>query len=311
MNELLLLSDEVRDALASGRPVVALESTIISHGFPYPANLECARISEQVVREQGAVPATIAVLSGRPCVGLDADQLEYLATAGPERIAKASRRDLGVLIARGGDGATTVAGTMLIAESAGVRLFATGGIGGVHRGAQQTFDISADLLELARTDVCVVCAGAKSVLDLGLTLEVLETHGVPVLGFATRDFPAFYTRRSGHSVDARIETAEEVAEVLAARARLGVRGGVVVANPIAAEHEIAPTVLDAWTAQALSEAAEAGVHGKEVTPFLLARLHEISEGATEEANKQLVWSNARLAARIAVALAAEGESFSA
>lgn len=302
MNRRILLSDEVRTALREGTPVVALESTIISHGFPFPANLECALECERIIRQEGAVPATIAVLGGIPTVGLTREQIEYLATAGPANIAKASRRDLGVLVARGGDGATTVAGTMLLAHAVGIRVFATGGIGGVHRGAQQSFDVSADLLELAGTDVCVVCAGAKSILDLGLTLEVLETHGVPVLGLATDEFPAFYSRHSGHRVDARLETPADVADVLAARAELGLSGGVVVANPIAPEHEIPAQVLDAWTDEALAEAAAAGVHGKEVTPFLLARLHALSGGATEEANKQLVWSNSRVAARIAVEL---------
>lgn len=299
MNRQILLSDEVREAVRDGRPVVALESTIISHGFPYPANVECAVATEQAVRDEGAVPATIAVLGGVPTVGLSLDQIEYLATAGTDKITKASRRDLGVLAAQGRDGATTVAGTMLLAEAAGITVFATGGIGGVHRGAQETFDISADLLELARTSVCVVCAGAKSILDLALTLEVLETHGVPVLGYQTDEFPAFYSRSSGYGVDARLDSPEEVAAVLVARARMGITGGVVVANPIAPEHEIDRATLDAWTDAALAEAAQQGVHGKNVTPFLLARLHELSAGATEEANKQLVWSNARVAARIA------------
>lgn len=297
------MSAEVRDALKDGVPVVALESTIISHGFPYPSNLECALECERIVREEGAVPATVAILAGRPTVGLSREQIEFLATAGAERISKASRRDIGVLAATGADGATTVAGTMLIAALAGIRVFATGGIGGVHRGAQRTFDVSADLLELARTDVAVVCAGAKSILDLPLTLEVLETHGVPVLGLGTDEFPAFYARTSGLGVDARLDSPEEVARVLAARKELGLDGGVLVVNPIAAEHEIDRGRLDAWTAEALAEADAAGVHGKDVTPFLLARLHALSSGATEEANKQLVYGNARMAARIAGALA--------
>lgn len=300
---MLAFSDEVRVALADGVPVVALESTIISHGFPYPSNLECALECERIVREEGAVPATIAILGGTPTAGLSHGQIEHLATAGPEAIAKASRRDIGVLAARGADGATTVAGTMLVAGIAGVRTFATGGIGGVHRGAQRTFDISADLLELARTDVCVVCAGAKSILDLPLTLEVLETHGVPVLGYRTDEFPAFYSRVSGLGVDARVDTPGEAAAVLAAREMLGVSGGVLVVNPIAAEHELPRERLDEWTDRALAEAEAGGVHGKGVTPFVLARLHELSQGATEEANKQLVYGNARLAARIAVARA--------
>jgi pseudouridine-5'-phosphate glycosidase len=300
VNAHLEIAPEVRAALSAGEPVVALESTIISHGFPYPANAECALESERVAREEGAVPATIAVLGGRLCVGLSREQIERLATAKP--IAKASRRDLGVIVASGLDGATTVAGTMVIAAMAGIRVFATGGIGGVHRGAERSFDISADLLELARTEVAVVCAGAKSVLDLALTLEVLETHGVPVLGYRTDEFPAFYSRTSGLRVDARFETPDEIAAVLRTRRELGLCGGVVVGNPIAPEHEVDRVTLDGWTDAALAEADAAGVHGKDVTPFLLGRLHALSGGATEEANKQLVWSNVRLAARIAGAL---------
>lgn len=300
MNEYLDVAPEVSEALAEGRPVVALESTIISHGFPYPANVECARESERVIREAGAVPATIAVLDGRLCVGLSREQIEHLATAKP--IAKVSRRDFGTIVARRSDGATTVAGTMMVAAMAGIRVFATGGIGGVHRGAQQTFDISADLSELGRTEVAVVCAGAKSVLDLGLTLEVLETNGVPVLGYRTDEFPAFYSRHGGLGVDARCDTPGEVAAILRARREMGLGGGVVVANPIPAEYEIPRATLDGWTDAALREADAAGVHGKDVTPFLLARLHQISRGATEEANKRLVWSNAVLAAEVAAAL---------
>jgi pseudouridine-5'-phosphate glycosidase len=300
MSEHVQLSDEVRDALLAGAPLVALESTIISHGFPYPDNVECALESERIAREEGAVPATIAVLGGVLRAGLGREDIEYLGTAKP--IAKLSRRDLGVAVARGTDGATTVAGTMVIAEMAGIRVFATGGIGGVHRGAERTFDISADLLELARTEVAVVCAGAKSVLDLALTLEVLETHGVPVLGYRTDEFPAFYSRSSGFGVDARLETPEDIAAVIRARHDLGLGGGIVVANPIAPEHEIDRSTLDAWTSTSLEEAEAAGVRGKDVTPFLLSRLHSLSNGATQVANKELVWSNVRLAARIAQAL---------
>lgn len=302
----ITIAEEVTEALAAGRPVVALESTIISHGFPYPSNVECALRTEQVVREAGATPATIAILGGRPTVGLTADQIEHLATAGPDRVIKASRRDMGRLIAQGLDGATTVAGTMLIAALAGIRVFATGGIGGVHRGAQESFDISADLLELARTPVALVCAGAKSILDLGLTLEVLETHGVPVWGFGTDEFPSFYSRTSGFGVDARFEDAGSVAAALRAQWDLGMSGGAVVGNPIAVEHEIDRGRLAVWTDKALAEAASLGVHGKQVTPFLLARLHQLSEGATEEANKQLVYGNADLAAKIAAELSLRG-----
>lgn len=306
----LAVAHDVRAALAAGRPVVALESTIISHGFPYPANLECALTAEEVVREQGAVPATIAVLGGVPTVGLSRQQIEHLATAGPERVEKVSRRDLGVIGGGAGragdgrgDGATTVSATMLLARLAGIDVFATGGIGGVHRGAEKSFDVSADLMELARTEVCVVCAGAKSILDIGLTLEVLETHGVPVLGYRTDEFPAFYTRTSGLPVSARLDSAAEIARAFFVRRGLRLGGGMVVANPIDREHEIDPAELDAWTAQALGDAAAQGIQGKAVTPFLLARIHALSAGASEEANKQLVYSNARLAAQIAGELA--------
>jgi pseudouridine-5'-phosphate glycosidase len=302
VNDYLSCSAEVRSALDEGRPVIALESTIISHGFPYPANVECARECERIAREEGVTPATIAILGGRLQVGLSGSEIEHLGTA--KGIAKASRRDIPVLLATGADGATTVAGTMLAAALAGIRVFATGGIGGVHRGAELTMDISADLLELGRTEVAVVCAGAKSVLDIGLTLEVLETHGVPVIGFRTDDFPSFYTRSSGFPVDWRLDSTEEIAAVLDVRRALGIGGGTVVANPIPAEHELVPTDVEVWTATALAEAAAADVHGKAVTPFLLARIHELSGGASEEANKQLVYHNVRLAARIASALVA-------
>jgi len=301
MREYLKATPEVAEALAAGRPVVALESTIISHGFPYPANVECAREAERVARDEGALPATVAVLGGQLRVGLTEADIEYLATT--PGIAKASRRDIGTLLARGEDGATTVAGTMLVAALAGVRIFATGGIGGVHRGAPETFDISADLQELARTDVCVVCAGAKSILDLPLTLEYLETHGVPVLGFKTDEFPAFYSRTSGLGVDARMETPDEIAEVLRVRRSLGITGGVVVVNPIPAHYELPHAEIDSVIERALDEAATQSVRGKAVTPFLLARIHELTSGRSEEANKQLVYGNVRLAARIACALA--------
>jgi len=296
----VVIAPEVAEALSDGRPVVALESTIISHGFPYPANVECALAAEKTARDGGAVPATVAIIEGRVRVGLSAGDIEYLATA--EGIAKSSRRDIATLVALGADGATTVAGTMLVAALAGIRVFATGGIGGVHRGASSTMDISADLLELARTDVAVVCAGAKSILDLGLTLEVLETHGVPVLGYRTDEFPAFYKRSSGYGVDQRLDTAEEIAAVVRARSELHIHGGVLVANPIPAEYALDPETVDGWTATALAEADAAGIHGKAVTPFLLGRIHALSGGASEEANKQLVYNNVRLAAKIASAL---------
>lgn len=304
LSQHLDVAPEVAEALRDGAPVVALESTIISHGFPYPANVECALAAEATAREAGAVPATIAVLGGRLCVGLAEAQIEHLAKTGPASVAKASRRDIASLVARGQDGATTVAGTMLVAAMAGIRLFATGGIGGVHRGAQQTFDVSADLLELAQTEVAVVCAGAKSILDIGLTLEVLETHGVPVLGYRTDEFPAFYVRSSGHPVDGRLECPTEIARVLHVRRELGLTGGVVIANPIPAEEELDPRWLAGIIDLAMAEAADQGVRGKDVTPFLLARIHVLSGGASEQANKQLVYNNVRLAAGIAVALSA-------
>ncbi|MDR3686645.1 MAG: pseudouridine-5'-phosphate glycosidase, partial [Coriobacteriia bacterium] len=251
-------------------------------------------------RKTGAVPATIAILGGRMKVGLTAEQFEHLAST--PGIAKASRRDIPTLLASGTDGATTVAGTMLIAALAGIRVFATGGIGGVHRGTERSMDVSADLLELARTEVAVVCAGAKSILDLGLTLEVLETHGVPVLGYQTDEFPAFYTRTSGFGVDARFDTPKEIAAVLQVRRQLGTGGGTVIANPIPERYALDTDEVDGWIAAALADADAAGVHGKAVTPFLLARVHELSGGRSEEANKQLVYNNVRLAAQIARAL---------
>lgn len=295
------ISGEVVAAHASGTPVVALESTIITHGFAYPANLECARECERVVREEGAVPATVGVVEGVLTVGLSAREIERFASAGTA-IAKASRRDLPVLAARGADGSTTVAATMVAAARAGIELFATGGIGGVHRGAAETFDVSADLEELARTGVTVVCAGAKSVLDVGLTLEYLETRGVPVLGYRTDEFPAFYTVSSGYRAPARVESAEEAAAVVRMQRALGLAGGVLVANPIAEEHALDATLLEAVIGSALAEAAAEGVAGAGVTPFLLGRIHEATGGASVRANARLVSANARLAARIARAL---------
>ena len=300
MNRHISISHEVRRALDVGTPVVALESTIITHGFPYPSNLECALEAERVVMEAGAVPATVGVVAGVLTVGLGREELERFASAGT--IAKASRRDLPVLAAQGADGGTTVAATMVAAARAGIRTFATGGIGGVHRGAQESFDISADLEEFARTDVAVVCAGAKSVLDIGLTLEYLETAGVPVVGFRTDEFPAFYTRGSGHAVPHRAESPAEVARIIEAKRELGLGGGIVVANPIPEEHALDETLIGDVIETALAEAAARGVAGPDVTPFLLARIHEATAGASEVANKQLVYANARLAAGIAAAL---------
>ena len=300
LNKYLDVAPEVAAALAEGRPVVALESTIISHGMPYPQNVETALKVEQVIRDNGAVPATIAVLGGRLKAGLSADEIEYLGKKGAG-VTKASRRDLAVLVARGEDGATTVTTTMMIAHMAGIKIFATGGIGGVHRGAETTMDISADLEELAQTDVMVVCAGAKSILELGLTLEYLETHGVPVIGYGTRELPAFYTRHSGFSVDYEIDTPEELARAFRVQHELGLRGGMLVTNPIPEEYSMDANVINAAIDEAIREAAEQGIHGKETTPFLLAKVKELTGGDSLDANIQLVFNNARLAARTAAA----------
>jgi pseudouridine-5'-phosphate glycosidase len=305
MSPLLDLAPAVARALADGQPVVALESTIISHGMPWPQNVQTALAVEAEVRAQGAVPATVAVLDGRLKAGLSLEQIERLGRAGSE-VAKASRRDLPVLVARGGTGATTVAATMLIAALAGIRVFATGGIGGVHRGASQSFDISADLQELARTPVAVVCAGVKSILDIGLTLEYLETHGVPVLGYGTERLPAFFTRESAFRVDARFDDPAGIARVMQAQWALGSAGGLVVANPIPAEHALAPEAVDGAIGQALAEAQAQGVRGQAVTPFLLARVNALTGGVSLAGNIQLVLNNARLAAQIAVAHTALG-----
>jgi pseudouridine-5'-phosphate glycosidase len=295
------VSDEVRAALAAGRPVVALESTVISHGLPRPQNLETARRLEQAVREGGAVPATVAVLGGRLCVGLDAAQLARLAEG--EGVRKVSRRDLPLAVARAEDGATTVAGTLWIASRAGLKVFATGGIGGVHRG--ELPDVSADLPELARTPMTVVCSGAKSVLDLPATREWLETHGVCVVGYGCDEMPAFYTRRSGLPADARADTAAEVARVARARDRLRLEAALVVTVPVPEGFEVDEAVMEESLSEALSVAAERGVAGRELTPFLLAHMSWRSGGATLRANVALLENNARVAAEIAVALSVE------
>ena len=301
LDSYLSVTDEVADALAAGRPVVALESTIIAHGMPYPRNLETAQAVEAIIREEGAVPATIAVLDGRIRVGLDATALKALATA-PD-IAKLSRRDMAVTLANGGSGATTVAATMLCAHMAGIRVFVTGGIGGVHRGAETSFDISADLEELAATPVAVVCAGAKAILDLPKTLEYLETRGVPVIGLGTDEFPAFYSRSSGLALDHRCDTPQQAAAAIALHTALPGAGGPVVANPIPEADALDRSEIDAAIDQALAEADDQGIGGKEVTPFLLARIAEITEGRSLDANIALVKHNATQGARIAVALA--------
>lgn len=298
------MSQEVENALKKGLPVVALESTIISHGMPYPENVETARSLEETIHENGAVPATMAILGGRVKAGLSDEQIEYLGKA--ESIRKASRRDLPVIFAEGLDAATTVAATMICARAAGIAVFATGGIGGVHRGAETSFDISADLQELSRTSVAVVCAGAKAILDLPLTLEYLETLGVPVLGYGTEELPAFYTRSSGLKVDHRVDSPEETARILAAKWDFGLEGGVLIANPIPREFSMEKEKIDRAVEAALVEAERRGIFGKELTPFLLDRIREITGGESLEANIRLVQSNAVVAARIAAAYAGLG-----
>ncbi len=301
MNKYLDLSPEVAEALAGGKPVVALESTIISHGMPYPQNVETALLVEKTIRDGGAVPATIAIIGGRLKAGLTPEEIEYLGKKG-RAVTKASRRDLPVLVARGEDGATTVTTTMIIAALAGIKVFATGGIGGVHRGAETTMDISADLEELAMTPVMVICAGAKSILDLGLTLEYLETKGVPVIGYGTEELPAFYTRRSGFKVDYRIDSPEELAAAFRAKTEMGLRGGMLVTNPIPEEYSMDPAVINAAIDEAVAECNARGIKGKDTTPFLLARIKDITGGDSLSANIQLVLNNARLAAAVAACL---------
>ena len=299
INKYLDVNPEVAEAIANGKPVVALESTIISHGMPYPQNVETALNVERIIRENGAVPATIAIIGGRLKAGLTAEEIEYFGKKG-QAIHKASRRDLAVLCARGEDGATTVTTTMIIAHMAGIKVFATGGIGGVHRGAETTMDISADLEELGQTPVMVVCAGAKSILDLGLTLEYLETKGVPVIGFGTNELPAFYTRQSGFGVDYRIDTAQELAKAFKVQNELGFKGGMLVANPIPEEYAMPLETINAAIDQAIAECNEKGIKGKETTPFLLARVAELTGGNSLASNIRLVYNNAKVAAQTAV-----------
>ena len=298
MNKYLSISPEVQQALQSGRPVVALESTIISHGMPYPQNVETAMRVEQTIRDYGAVPATIAVIGGQLTAGCTPDQIEHLGRKGTE-VTKASRRDLPVLVARREDGATTVTTTMIIAAMAGIRVFATGGIGGVHRGAENTMDISADLEELAQTPVMVICAGPKAILDLGLTLEYLETKGVPVIGYGTDELPAFYTRHSGFMVDYRIDTPQELAQEFQAKMEMGLRGGMLVTNPIPEEYSMPADIINHAIDDALAEANRLGIRGKEITPYLLDKIQQLTGGDSLAANIQLVLNNARLAARTA------------
>lgn len=299
-NKYLDVLPEVERALSDNRAVVALESTIISHGMPYPQNVETALQVEQIVRDNGAVPATIAILGGRLKAGLSAEEIEYLGKTG-QRVTKASRRDLPVLTALGKDGATTVTTTMMIAHMAGIKVFATGGIGGVHRGAETTMDISADLEELANTPVMVICAGAKSILDLGLTLEYLETHGVPVIGYGTKELPAFYTRKSGFSVDYELDSPEELAAVFRTQRELGIKGGMLVTNPIPEEYAMDYDTINGAIDTAVMASVRDGIHGKDTTPYLLAKVKELTGGDSLESNIRLVFNNAALAARTAVA----------
>ncbi len=301
MNQYLSISPEVQQALDEGRPVVALESTIISHGMPYPQNVETALRVEQTIRDNGAVPATIAIIGGKLKAGCTPEEIEYLGKKG-QAVTKASRRDLPVLIARGQDGATTVTTTMIIAAMAGIKVFATGGIGGVHRGAETTMDISADLEELAQTPVMVICAGAKSILDLGLTLEYLETKGVPVIGYGTDELPAFYTRHSGFGVDYRIDTPEELAAAFHAKLAMGLKGGMLVTNPIPEQYSMPADVINKAIDEAIAESQRLGIHGKATTPFLLAKVKDLTGGDSLAANIELVLNNARLAALTAAAL---------
>lgn len=295
------VADDVAEALRNGQPVVALESTIISHGMPYPENVETALRVERTVRDNGAIPATVAILSGRLKAGLSADEISLLGKRG-EATAKTSRRDIPFIVSRGEDGATTVAATMIVAAMAGIRVFATGGIGGVHRGVTETMDVSADLEELARSDVAVVCAGVKSVLDIGRTLEYLETKGVPVVGYRTDSLPAFYTPASSFPVDYRVETPAEIAAALNAKREMGLSGGIVIANPIPAEHALDDDEIDRVIGEAITEMQRLGITGKDTTPFLLARIAERTQGRSLAANIELVVNNARLAAQVACAL---------
>ena len=304
LDRYLSVSTEVREALAAGKPVVALESTIISHGMPYPRNVETAMNVEKIIRENGAVPATIAILHGKLTVGCTPDEIEYLGKKGLA-VTKASRRDLPVLLSGGMDGATTVTTTMIGAALAGIRVFVTGGIGGVHRGAETTMDISADLEELAQTPVLVVCAGAKSILDLGLTLEYLETRGVPVIGYGTEELPAFYTRTSGFKTDYRLDTPKAIADAFRVKLACGLKGGMLVTNPIPEEYSMDPDYINRNIDEAIAECNRLGIKGKQTTPFLLDKIQKLTGGDSLAANIQLVYNNARLGAKIAAELCAE------
>jgi len=298
------INPEVASALKAGKAVVALESTIISHGMPYPKNVETALNVEKIIRDHGAIPATIAILKGKLKVGLTPDEIEYLGKA--HDVVKCSRRDIPFIVANGLDGATTVASTMILAAMAGIKVFATGGIGGVHRGATDTFDISADLQELAQTNVAVVCAGAKSILDIGLTLEYLETNGVPVVGYQTNELPAFYTSKSGFAVDYRVESTKELAQAMKTKWDLNLKGGLVVANPIPTQYEMDPKVITSAIEEALKQSVKDGIKGKETTPYLLAKVKELTGGDSLDSNIQLVYNNAKVGASLAVELAKLG-----
>ena len=300
LNKYLSITPEIKEALEAGKPVVALESTILSHGMPYPENVEFAHKVEEIVRGEGAIPATTAIIGGKLKVGLNSEELEIMCKA--DGVGKVSRRDVAVYLATGKTGATTVATTMIIAAMAGIKVFATGGIGGVHRGAQETFDISADLQELAKTPVGVVCAGAKSILDIGLTLEYLETMGVPVLGMGTDDFPAFYCRKSGYKVDFNVESPEMAANILHTKWAAGMEGGAVLANPIPQEYELDFDEMEGVINKALAMAKEQGIHGKATTPFLLSHIKDLTHGVAFASNVQLAYNNARMASKIAVAM---------
>ena len=301
LEKYLVVAPEVKAALEAGKPVVALESTIISHGMPYPKNVQTALEVERIVRESGAVPATIAIIGGKLTVGITPEEIDHLGRKGLA-VTKVSRRDIPVVCARGEDGATTVAATMILADMAGVRIFATGGIGGVHRGAETTMDISADLEELSSTSVMVVCAGAKAILDLGLTLEYLETKGVPVIGYQTEELPAFYTRKSGFGVDYRMDSPVELAKTFHVQQELGLKGGMLVTNPIPEEYSMDPDVINKAIDEAVAEANALGIHGKETTPYLLDEIQKITGGDSLDSNIQLVYNNAALAAKTACEL---------
>lgn len=296
-NKFLDINEEVKTALKENKPIVALESTIISHGMPYPENVESALNCEKIIRENKAVPATIAVMNGKIKIGLNKDELEYMGKN--KNVAKVSRRDLPVTLSLNIDGATTVTSTMIASSFAGIKIFATGGIGGVHRYAQETFDISADLQELANTKVAVICSGAKSILDISLTKEYLETLGVPILGYKTENFPGFYTRESGYKVDYKVDSCEDIANIIYTKWKLGLKGGIVICNPIPEEYAMDKDYIDKIIYETVKEAKDKGINGKEVTPFILAKLHDITENKSLKANKELVYNNCKVASLIA------------